>query len=443
MLSHPLVAALGALLCVACGRLDYDSIPWDAQAEPTGCGSPDVGSGQPDPSFGTDGIAWLPFEDDSSSIVKDFVQAGDGFVYVLVQVISSETSNNAVVVMRLGEGGAVDEGWANGGSASLDLDGNDTSRELVIDGQGRFVVVGSTTVAADERAAVYRFLADGSVDTSFATDGAFVQSFIAADEVLTGVAIDGNERIVASGRISRSAGYVIRLDANGELDTGFDVDGFTGLADMDGSTSGAEDIAVVGEEIFVIGAYHPMGIGSGDFGYRRLGDEGSLLAVSNAGVMPNVSVWDGAMDSGGQVVTAGWSMMMGAEVGAVALFDSEGNPAAGFADGGTFFADLDGTRSHLLGARPDGAGRIVSVGYVEGDAGQDVVVLRLLGDGSLDDTFATDGVLRMSLSDANDAMTTDESLRGPIVDDEGRIVTGGWAADSAGNFDAFVARVCP
>lgn len=79
------------------------------------------------------------------------------------------------------------------GDGSVDIAG-DTIDDLVIDSQGRIVAVGRR---ASTYPVVRRFLSDGSVDSSFGTNGAFVPAVPAGD--LRAVMLDARGRIVAVG----------------------------------------------------------------------------------------------------------------------------------------------------------------------------------------------------------------------------------------------------
>lgn len=107
-------------------------------------------------------------------------------------------------------------------------------RDLALDGSGRILAAGTVRSCADqteacranERPAVARFLADGTLDTSFGIDGFAVLPTWVRNRTgaFNGVAWDPRGWIVAGG-VSALEGTVVRLTPRGRPDRGFAADG--------------------------------------------------------------------------------------------------------------------------------------------------------------------------------------------------------------------------
>src|SRR5688500_5368953 len=69
-----------------------------------------------------------------------------------------------------------------------------------------------------------RYTADGSLDTTFSTDGKAYADFGGSDEG-EDMALDANGRIVVIGSKANADMIVARFDTSGSLETGFDTDG--------------------------------------------------------------------------------------------------------------------------------------------------------------------------------------------------------------------------
>lgn len=141
---------------------------------------------------------------------------------------------------------------ASGGNlaiARFDSDGNlDTSfgdsagftvtsfafgvEELVQDKQGRFIVSGASGTAA----AVARFNADGSVDTTFGTNGIAIFDLSGANDDFEYVLLDSQGRIVLAG-FAGSDTVIMRLNTDGTPDTPFGTSNGFSIVDFGGTDS--------------------------------------------------------------------------------------------------------------------------------------------------------------------------------------------------------------
>jgi uncharacterized delta-60 repeat protein len=105
-----------------------------------------------------------------------------------------------VFVASYSPDGALDTGFGQLGVAQTDLSGGfDSGDDLVVDSQGRIVVVGSATSNTVTDMALVRYLPDGTLDTTFDGDGFLTSDFHGLGDFGHDVAIDSQGRIVAAG----------------------------------------------------------------------------------------------------------------------------------------------------------------------------------------------------------------------------------------------------
>ena len=191
-----------------------------------------LADGSPDPSFDDGGTTSLPAGDTVSQI---FIES-DGTILLAGNV-----------AVRLNANGSLDTVFADGsGIEPLPSD----YRGIALQASAAFVVsdFGGPSYSP---AQVVRYNADGSLDTTFGTDGASVLPLAYADgyySIVGGLAVDSSGRILVSvseyqtpafaGDLSYEYG-VMRLLPNGKVDTSF---GTNGLA-LDPS-SDLEDSAI-------------------------------------------------------------------------------------------------------------------------------------------------------------------------------------------------------
>ena len=173
-------------------------------------------------------------------------------------------------VLALTAAGAVDEsfgvlGYADLASTALVSNCN----SIVRSSAGRLLVAGSN----DDRAFVLRLMADGKVDTGFDA-GAITATMTSASAVGGGA----DDSVLVAGRGPRDvAGVpVVRLHADGSLDTQFGNGGTTWIDLPSGGLASAHDLAVLpGGDIVVVGGAIQRVVreavcgSTGGFGSRR------------------------------------------------------------------------------------------------------------------------------------------------------------------------------
>lgn len=152
--------------------------------------------------------------------------------------------------------GSLDQAFGSGGKVFVDDLG--AARAVVVQSTGRIVVLTDSTLAG--------FHADGSVDTSFGTDGRVPVVFTGLNsERALSLALQPDDKLVVSGRAgvigSRYDLGIRRYEANGEVDTGFGDGGLTTVnpyADLDpavgtASSHFAETVIVAGDGRIYVG----------------------------------------------------------------------------------------------------------------------------------------------------------------------------------------------
>src|SRR5687768_8915063 len=105
------------------------------------------------------------------------------------------------------------------GRAVVDLGGTDDARDVVVQPDGKIVVVGTS----NDDFALVRLHPDGSLDTSFDGDGKVFTTF-GAIEAGRSVALHADGKIVVGGTANGNFALA-RYNADGSLDTTFDGDG--------------------------------------------------------------------------------------------------------------------------------------------------------------------------------------------------------------------------
>jgi uncharacterized delta-60 repeat protein len=314
------------------------------------------------------------------------------------------------------------------GKVTTNFGGNDTG--MAIQPDGKVVMVGGST----SDFVLARYNTNGSLDTSFGTNGLVTHSMLGgtSEEIARAVGIQSDGKIVVAGhtgqfgRPGRPAGNrfdhaIVRYNANGSVDTTFGNGGvasaligriFAMAFQPDGG------IIVVGDaplpEDVMVARYNPNGnldltFGEGGF---RLFDFGLTAELAE-----NVAV-----QSNGAIVLSGPHTKVGETVReqhtAVIRLDSGGDPDATFGTAGVVI--LDNSRvSDGVAVQNDG--RIVLVGDADSAApnAPRFATMRLNTNGTPDVSFGTDGTVVTEITPRGD------TARAVALQADGKIVVAG------------------
>ena len=181
--------------------------------------------GTPDASFGNGGRVLL----DPDAMVLAIAPLPDGRILLALTVwlpdpVSGEPKlHQDVVVRRLLADGSPDASFGDGGRRVLDPSTNDGALDLVVQRDGRIVVVLTTSGPAGYDLTTVRLHTDGSIDGTWGTDGRTTLDLGFAD-YRAEVGVQRGDRLILA---SSGDGDLVlaRLDADGRLDRRFGRDG--------------------------------------------------------------------------------------------------------------------------------------------------------------------------------------------------------------------------
>ena len=191
--------------------------------------------GSVDTTFGAAGVAVLNLTQTLHEVHDAALQA-DGGILVVGHAFFGPAPVPYIdfTVSRFTSAGALDLAFGTGGLLNTDIYGADEGFAIAMYPDGRFIVAGFSDTGAGMRRhfAFVRYLPDGTVDTSFGTNGrvtvdpAFGQ---AVQSWLYDVIIQPDEQIVGAGFVEYASGLadgaVVRLLSDGQLDPSFSGDG--------------------------------------------------------------------------------------------------------------------------------------------------------------------------------------------------------------------------
>ena len=183
--------------------------------------------GDLDTSFGTGGKVVTSFlgQDD---FVRSVAIQSDGKI-----VVAGETKNGTYdefALARYNPDGTLDTSFGNSGGKMITNSNNngDHARSVAIQSDGKIVLAGAGDNTGNDDFALYRYNTDGSLDSSFGTGGKVFTAVGSGNDFAESVAIQSDGKIVVAGYSYNGSNddfALVRYNTDGSLDTSFDSDG--------------------------------------------------------------------------------------------------------------------------------------------------------------------------------------------------------------------------
>jgi uncharacterized delta-60 repeat protein len=273
---------------------------------------------------------------------------------------------------RYHDDGTLDSSFSTDGMVITDLGFGDHGFQMVLQPDGKLVVAGQATVNPSHvDFAMARYRSDGSLDSSFDADGKVITDFDSSLDYGSAVAIQADGRIVLAGQ-SDSGFAVARYKADGALDSTFSLDGK------------------------VTTAFPCPG-----YGFAR-------------------SI---AIQSDGRIVVAGGCGGYLRDF-ALARYNSDGSPDSSFSNDGQLTTAIGAGMDYVNSVVIQSDGKIVVAGMSESPTFWDFALARYSADGTLDSTFNADGKLTTDFAGHMDHASS------MAIQSDGKIVVVGYASDA-------------
>ena len=330
------------------------------------------------------------------------------------------------------------------GVATLNSTGNtnDDGRAIAIDASGNIYLAGINSAAPGGSFMISRFLADGTLDTSFGSPNGYVTDTfsVGRGDSAFAIAVDASGRPVVAGAINTQLGKqdmgIARYQTNGSLDNTFGTAGHTEIntdavagANVIESANGMALDA--GGKILVVGRHTQSSTTT--IQIARLNSDGSLdTSFNSGGSMPGVVQTGPAgfgqaigIDSNGKIVVAGYTSTSTTSNIVMARYNTDGTLDTSFGTAGVVNTDLGG-KEQAYGLTIDSSGRIVLVGSSNVGSAAQFLVLRYNADGSTDTTFNGTGNRAVTVSSGADVAYS------VAIDANDKIVVTGSAGGNTG-----------
>jgi uncharacterized delta-60 repeat protein len=338
--------------------------------------------------------------DDAMGII---IQPADGKIVVAGYSWIPSTATHDFAVLRYTTGGTLDSSFSGDGRLITNFGGIDQAMDVALQSNGKIVVVGRTSVTGDEDVALARYNSGGALDTTFSGDGKQTTDFGGDNNgSLGGVAIKSS-KIVVAGYMWNGTDYdfaVYRFLLDGNLDTTFSGDGMARIGFGVGRQDLARDLVIQSDgKIVVVGETDDADYNNSNFAVARLNPNGAL-DTTFSGDGRQITNFGGAdqayavaLQSNGRIVVVGTKLTAGLLDVALVRYNVNGSLDTTFNGTGKRILDLrpsfDSMASDLL---VQSNGKIVVMGSTNDGNGNDFALVRLNNTGSFDTTFSEDGV---------------------------------------------------
>ncbi|MCB0534718.1 MAG: T9SS type A sorting domain-containing protein [Saprospiraceae bacterium] len=368
-------------------------------------------AGMIDSTFGTNGVVVADFNSGGSDRIYSVMVQPDNKV-VAVGNSKMFPGNSSAVLLRLLEDGSYDPDFGTGGVV-LSNYGNVNSEfyAAALDENQRIVATG---YGNDGDFLTVRYLPDGSLDSSFGTNGVVFTDFFNDDDLASAIALQTDGKIVAGGggykpNDPEAYGFALaRFNSDGSLDTTFGNQGkvFTQIEPVDNEIT---SLAIQADGKLLAGGYSVDGADHKPY-LVRYHPDGTLdagfgsggIVVDTLSNIPRKIQWTGLQNDGRIVVV--FTAQGGDQYFGVARYLSNGTPDSTFHGTGKLILDQAIGCSELKSGLITPDGKIV----IGGSTGSPYKFLvgRINPDGSIDTAFGDNGFVKQQVTGTENYITS-------------------------------------
>jgi len=342
-------------------------------------------NGSQDLGFGTSGVATAPSSHDGDGVRGMIVQPTGKIVAVGFWATPGYSNGWNFHAARYNRDGSLDSTFGSSGIYDADISGrHDVPTGYAVQSDGKIIIGGDIEYnsSANYRATITRITANGAVDTTFATNGVWIDNRGLRSNLLRMVALPNDKLLVTGRNMDGGRAFILRLNANGSVDTGFGTAGFVYFDD-----NGAEKRGV--------------------------------------GVLTETS---------GKVVVAGTS---GSQAWAYRI-NPDGTLDTTFGTSGEITQTIGGTELSITSVLKAGSGYVLTGTVRNGTTGKkNIVALKINQNGTMNASFGTSGVSLFT-----DGASSDMAGIAGVINSKGIIYISG-VRDVSGTGTSVVAAINP
>jgi len=388
--------------------------------------------GSLDTDFDTDGIA--------TTVMGNDAQPNSVAIQDDEKIVAAGISNNEFAVVRYNSNGSLD--------TDFDTDGIVTTAygvgySATIQSNGKIVVVGYSYNGSNNDFALVRYNTDGSLDTSFDTDGIvntdFGSSVFNASIRSTAIQSDGKIVVAGTGDNGTENDFVLaRYNTDGTLDGNFG--GGIVITPVD---SWAQAYAVaIQDDGKIVAAGKSNNGGDYDIAVVRYNSDGTLDTTFGGDGIVTTQIGGGgdqeqanviAIDSNGKILVAGKHNNGSKDNFVLVRYNDDGTLDSSFDEDGIVTTSIWSGNDQAFAVAIDSDGNIVAAGSSHNGTNDDFALVRYTADGTPDSGFGIGGKVTTAVGSYEDVANS------VAIDSDGNIVAAGYS-HNGNNYDFAVVR---
>lgn len=391
--------------------------------------------GSLDNTFDSDGILLknFSFGDEATRFV---ISQPDGKI-LLGGYFYSDT-NYDVFLLRLNSDGSTDSSFDNDGFVSIDFYGDtDVAASGALQPDGKIVITGYSFIENWSEITVARLNNDGSPDSTFSADGKTSVHPGTGYDLGMAMAIQPDGKILVAGTKEKGTRnmILIRFNNDGSVDSTFESDGIASPS-ISGSQSGNALSLQPDGKILVAGASKNQGsydeiciVRYTPDGYLDTTFSGDGIILQDLGPGGEEGAWSVALQQDEKIVVACFTDFT------LLRYHSDGLPDSTFSNDGIATFNISEVNASCLSLKISAEGKIIAVGMsvILGIPGGDFALLRCNPDGTADSTFGINGVATININYIDFGFSTD-------IQPDGKILIAGTTGAGT-EYEIMVARV--
>lgn len=358
-------------------------------------------SGTFDSAFNGDGFTVFDISSEAD-FCKGLAIAADNKIIMVGSTGSS--SNYKFALARLNPNGTLDNTFSGDGKTTTDIFDKSEANDVSLQSDGKIVVVGSAKLNVEnlDWFAVARYNTDGSLDNTFSADGIATIYFGMSNDVAYSLAIQPDGKIIVAGSsYNATTGLdfaIARFDSDGSLDNSFGAGGKI-TTDFNSGYDQINSITLQPDgKILAAGYSENVAISDYDFAVVRYNANGTLDNTFGTGGKATINVGNSIDDvakvillPNGKILLTGKSMESYFNIAIVRL-NENGSLDNTFSTDGIITHNPTPNHIYALDGAVQVDGKILISGsslYYSGRA----FIARFNEDGSFDNSFAVSGIL--------------------------------------------------
>jgi uncharacterized delta-60 repeat protein len=226
-------------------------------------------NGSLDASFGNSGLVTTNFSGTAQDEIFAAILQPDGKI-VAVGASDAGGAGDNFALARYNANGSLDTSFGTGGLVTTNFSGEDEAFAVILQPDGKIIAAGRSNALGANDFALARYNANGSLDTSFGTGGLVITNLGGTDRALA-VILQPDGKIVAIGEadpIGIIQFALARYNPNGSLDTSFGSNGFV-FTSFENSVNDLANAAAIQADGKIVVAGSAEIAGNTDFALAR------------------------------------------------------------------------------------------------------------------------------------------------------------------------------